>query len=141
MTLQIQPFSLRLSLRYWVWIPLSLLATLPIVATSPEAMDQIALGWIEAHNSGDVEQMEAHRIAHREGYRENPADDWKPQFAQLVGDLGVLEATDIRPRYSLGPHRSGQRPGAASERSVRLPSGREARRGIDGNGANVGCRT
>ena len=54
-------------------------------------MEEIALAWVDAHNSGDVEKMAVFRAAHRED-----ADNaWRQQFPGLVERLGHLEPTDV----------------------------------------------
>jgi len=54
-------------------------------------MEAIALAWIEAHNSADIETMATFRAAHRQD-----ADDaWRGQFPGLVERLGRLEPTDV----------------------------------------------
>lgn len=54
-------------------------------------MEEIALAWVDAHNSGDIEKMAAFRAAHRE----ETGDGWREQFPGLVERLGRLETTDV----------------------------------------------
>ena len=54
-------------------------------------MEEIALAWVDAHNSGDIEKMAAFRAAHRE----DTGDGWREQFPGLVERLGRFEPTDV----------------------------------------------
>ncbi len=54
-------------------------------------MEEIALAWVEAHNSGDIEIMAAFRAAHRE----DSGDSWREQFPGLVDRLGRLEPREV----------------------------------------------
>lgn len=54
-------------------------------------MEEIAMAWVDAHNSGDMETMAAFRAAHRE----DTGDGWREQFPGLVERLGHLEPTDV----------------------------------------------
>ena len=61
-------------------------------AADERRMEEIAVGWIEAHNSGDVATMAAYRAAHRKGAK----DGWEDQFREMVERLGRLEPTGVR---------------------------------------------
>lgn len=53
-------------------------------------MEEIAMGWVAAHNSGDIERMATFRAAHRV----DQGDEWREQFPDIVARLGRLEVTD-----------------------------------------------
>ena len=54
-------------------------------------MEEIALAWIAAINSGDIERMAAFRAAHRD----DSDDNWRERFPRTVAQLGRLEPTDV----------------------------------------------
>ena len=60
-------------------------------AADGRRMEEIAMAWVEAHNSGDIETMATFRAAHRE----DTNDAWRDQFPSLVERLGILEPTDV----------------------------------------------
>jgi CubicO group peptidase (beta-lactamase class C family) len=56
------------------------------------SQEGVALGWVEAHNSGSVETMADFRAQH---FNRSDAADWRTNFGQMVAVLGVLEIEGV----------------------------------------------
>lgn len=85
------------SSRWLYWACAALVMAALLTVSSPWAgadgrrTEEIAMAWVEAFNSGEVEKMAAFRAAHREGGR----DGWEQQFESLVEKIGRIEPTDV----------------------------------------------
>ena len=66
---------------------------LPSAAVAGEAdAEAIALGWVKAFNSGDVEIMGRFRAKH---FRLSTASDWRQTFASMVDHLGTAQVVGV----------------------------------------------
>ena len=80
--------------------PCALIAILTFSAVAVAAPDAdlearqeaIAIAWIEAHNSADVDTMAAFRAKH---FQLSELKDWQPTFQRMVEELGTLKVRGV----------------------------------------------
>jgi len=77
----------RLRTLFTVLLTLVALGT-PLAADQEREQEEIALGWIEAHNAADVKAMAAFRGKH---FKRSEITDWQPGYLRTVEQFGKLD--------------------------------------------------